>query len=224
LNDGKDGKRKKGKKIRVVKMKSNNLGNRKINYKWIFGVTFWGFVFSAFFQMAQSAALERVSLPVAFGVIILIVALNVAFDIVGMAVTAADETPFHSLASRRTAGAKEAVRLIRNSEKVSSFCNDVVGDIAGIVSGAAAVAIVASISGSAGTERNFYLTIALTGAVAALTIGGKAFGKAIAILYCNSILFACGRLIHFFSRKKAPSGATRRGQASKKQRGSRADV
>ena len=37
------------------------------------------------------------------------------------------------MAAHKEAGAIEALRLIRNAEKVASFCNDVVGDISSIV-------------------------------------------------------------------------------------------
>ncbi|MFQ8767640.1 MAG: hypothetical protein ACLR8U_14850 [Oscillospiraceae bacterium] len=43
------------------------------------------------------------------------------FDIIGVAVTAADEKPFHSMASRKVPEAGEALKLIRNAGRVSSF-------------------------------------------------------------------------------------------------------
>ena len=58
-----------------------------------------------------------------------------------MAVATANEKPFHSMASRKVPGALEAIRLLRNAERVSSICNDVVGDICGVVSGSASATI-----------------------------------------------------------------------------------
>ena len=67
---------------------------------------------------------------------------GIVFDIIGVAVTATDESSFHSMAAKKVHGAAHAIRLVRHADRVSSFCNDVVGDICGTVSGAAAASIV----------------------------------------------------------------------------------
>ena len=85
--------------------------------------------------LASEGALDGAGLPVAFGVLVCFIGLGIVFDIIGVAVTAADERPFHSMAAHKTPGAREALGLIRRANKVSSFCNDVVGDICGIISG-----------------------------------------------------------------------------------------
>ena len=69
----------------------------------------------------------------AFIVLLLIVFLGILFDIIGVAVMSANEKPFHSMAAKKLPGAVEAMKLLRSAEKVSSFCNDVVGDICGVV-------------------------------------------------------------------------------------------
>ena len=69
-------------------------------------------------------------------ILALFIGLGILFDIIGVAVTAADPRPFHSMAAHKEKGAKEALKLLRNADRVSSVCNDVVGDICGIVSGA----------------------------------------------------------------------------------------
>ena len=66
-------------------------------------------------------------MALAFVVLACFILLGIVFDIIGVAVTAADERPFHSMAAHRTPGAREALGLIRKANKVSSFCNDVVG-------------------------------------------------------------------------------------------------
>lgn len=65
-----------------------------------------------------------------------IILIGVLFDIIGVSSAAATESPFHAQAATRKFGAKQAVRIVRNADRVSSFCNDVVGDISGILSGA----------------------------------------------------------------------------------------
>ncbi len=179
-----------------IKVRANNVGNRKISYKWVVTITIWTFFISTSMQLVQMGLISDASLLAAFFILAGIVAIGVVFDIIGVAVTAASEVPFHSLCTRQVRGAAEAVRLIRNAEKVGSFCNDVIGDIASIISGSATGAIVASLL--AMTNGNeLILTVVLMGCVAALTIGGKALGKGIAILKCNAIVFMVGKLISF---------------------------
>jgi hypothetical protein len=75
-----------------------------------------------------------------------IILVGIVFDIVGIAATAAQEAPFHARASRRLLGAKKSIWIVRNADKVASFCNDVVGDICGTVSGAVGASIVFSLA------------------------------------------------------------------------------
>ena len=89
--------------------------------------------------------------------------------------------------------------LLRNAERVSSICNDVVGDICGVVSGSASATIAAQVL------RNFELSFAsvvplvLSSLVAALTVGGKAVGKGIAVRSCTDIVYHAGQVIYAFT-------------------------
>ena len=122
------------------------------------------------------------------------------FDIIGMAVASADEKPFHAMAARKVTGAKESIRLLRNAERVSSICNDVVGDICGVVSGSASATIAAQIL------RNFEFTwpqiisLLMSAMAAGLTVGGKAIGKTVAVKSCTSIVHTVGKGIHAMNR------------------------
>lgn len=185
------------KQKKSIKIRSNNVGNRKVSYKWVVTIIVWTFFISAFLQMIQTGLMSRVTLLVACLLLFSFIFIGIIFDIIGVSVTAASEVPFHSLAARRVRGAKEAIRLIRNADKVGNFCNDVIGDIAGIVSGSACTAIVVMLNSFSQGNNEFILSIVLAGLVAALTVGGKAFGKGIAILNCNSIIFTVGKIISF---------------------------
>ena len=91
--------------------------------------------------------------------------------------------------------------MLRNAEKVSSFCNDVVGDICGVVSGTASASIVllllANLDGGSGTG---VLEIAMASLVSGLTVGGKAVGKSFAMNNCTDVVFAAGRFLAVFHR------------------------
>jgi CBS domain containing-hemolysin-like protein len=157
-------------------------------------------VISSVFSFVSSTVLDGAGyIPVAIALIIFI-GLGVVFDIVGIAVAAARETPFHAMASHHERGAKEAIWLIRNANKVSSICNDVVGDICGIVSGTTAALIVARLV-STFSIGEVMTNLVISAAVTGLTIGGKGVGKQIAMTKTTSILLRTGRLVSIFKRR-----------------------
>ena len=170
--------------------------------RWAVQVFCISVVLSAVLSFASGEVLEGAGLALAFAVLAVFIALGIVFDIIGVAVTAADEKPFHSMAAHRIPGAKEALGLIRKASKVSSFCNDVVGDICGIISGSTAAVIVVRIQ-SALSFRSAIISLAITAVVSGLTIGGKALGKAFAIDKSTAVLQLVGRFLHLFSGRKA---------------------
>ena len=110
--------------------------------RWVVRVFLIAVSLSAAMSLCSGALLEDAGYLVATLILLLFILLGILFDIIGVAVTAANPKPFNSMAAHRVKGAKEALNLIRNAEKVASFCNDVVGDICGIVSGSTATVIV----------------------------------------------------------------------------------
>ncbi len=189
--DSGDNKKKPDKKAK----KSNN------PTRWAIQVFVISVVLSAALSFASGEALEGADLIAAFAVLAAFILLGILFDIIGVAVTAADEKPFHSMAARKVPGAREALGLIRRANKVSSFCNDVVGDICGIISGSTAAVIVLRLQ-SLLPIRSTALTLAITALVSGLTIGGKALGKTFAITKSTAVLQLVGRVLHLFSRHK----------------------
>ena len=170
--------------------------------RWALTIFLVTIAVSATISFVSGEVMDRSSMAVAFLILLVIVAVGIVFDIVGVAVTSADEKPFHSMASRRVSGAREAIRLLRNAEKVSSICNDVVGDICGVVSGAA--------SATFGARAIMYLdfswpqlvSLGMSALVAGLTVGGKAIGKTVAMNSCTEIVFLVGRILATFDRWK----------------------
>lgn len=169
--------------------------------RWAVQVFFIAVVLSAALSLASDQALDGAGLAVAFAVLLAFILLGIVFDIIGVAVTAADEKPFHSMAARKTPGAREALNLIRKADKVSSFCNDVVGDICGIISGSTAAIIVTRLQ-QALSIRSVAVSLAVTALVSGLTIGGKALGKMFAINKSTAVLQTVGRILHVFSSHK----------------------
>lgn len=174
-------------------------GSKKNNAIWILTITVVSFLISTILTIASSDILKEAEIITSFLVIFLIILVNISFDIVGTAVTAADETPFHAMASRKLYGAKQSIKLIRNADKVSNVCNDVVGDICGIISGAAGAYIIFRVIGN--REAITLTELVVTGLITALTVGGKALGKTIALRNSNYIIYKVSVVTKFITDK-----------------------
>jgi len=172
-----------------------------VNFRWAITSLIWTIVISVIMQLISSEILGNVGIVIAFLLLAMFILVGIMFDIIGMAVASSDEGPFHSMASRRVTGAVEAVNFIRNADKVSSFCNDIVGDISGIISGATAAVIVNRISAGLNSET-LLISLLVTGVVSGLTVGGKALGKGVAIAYSKEIVLFVGKITYLFKMKK----------------------
>lgn len=170
--------------------------------RWALTIFLVTIAVSATISFTSNEIMDRSSIAVAFLILLFIIAVGIVFDIVGVAVTSADEKPFHSMASRRIPGAKEAIRLLRSAGKVSSICNDVIGDICGVVSGAASATIAARALTYVQFSWPQVVTLGMSALVAGLTVGGKAVGKTVAIRSCTEIVFLVGRILAAWSRGK----------------------
>lgn len=154
---------------------------------WVLHVFLMSVVLSAVLSFLSTTALTGAGYVVAILVLVAFILLGIVFDMIGVAVTAADPRPFHSMAAHRERGGKEAIRLLNSASRVSSFCNDVVGDICGIVSGTTAAVIVTQLQRSFSTTSILF-SIGVTALISGLTIGGKALGKAVAINDCTNVV------------------------------------
>ena len=178
---------------------------KRKNIQWVVTIFITTILISGMISLISDEVMAGSSLAVAFCILLAIIFLGILFDIIGMAVATADEKPFHSMASRKVPGAQEAIRLLRNAERVSSICNDVVGDICGVVSGSASATIAALILTSVEVGWPKGVSLLMSALVAGLTVGGKAIGKTIAVKSCTKIVHLVGRVIHGwnrFSKKK----------------------
>lgn len=176
--------------------KKKNTKMPKPDYKWIVMIFFLTLLISGMMSFVSSELLNGATMAASFAILICIVLIGIVFDIIGVAVTSAEKTPFHSMASKKVPEATEALKLIRNANRVSSFCNDVIGDICGVISGSASAVIAARVF--AGKSNSALLDLLLSATVAALTVGGKAFGKTFAISMSTSIVQMTARVIYFF--------------------------
>lgn len=164
--------------------------------RWVVSIFFVTMLVSGTISLISDEVMANSSLPVAFLILFVIILVGILFDIIGMAVASADEKPFHSMAARKVTGAQEAIRLLRNAERVSSICNDVVGDICGVVSGSASATIAALILTNADIGWPRGVSLMMSAMAAGLTVGGKAIGKTFAVKSSTKIVHMAGWLIH----------------------------
>lgn len=178
---------------------------RRKTIRWVVTIFLVTIFISGIISLISDAVMANSSLTVAFFILFGIIAVGIVFDVIGMAVATADEKPFHSMAARKVPGAHEAITLLRNAERVSSICNDVVGDICGVISGSASATIAALILTNAELGWPRGVSLAMSAMAAGLTVGGKAIGKTVAVNSCTQIVHMVGRLIftlHGFAKKK----------------------
>ena len=177
---------------------------KKNNHRWTVTVFFIAVLLSSTISFLSSTVMEDAELVEAFIVLLFIVFLGILFDIIGVAVMSASEKPFHSMAARKVPGAAEALKLLRNAEKVSNFCNDVIGDICGVVSGSASAVI--AVKALTQVKPDMLSQLIMSALVAGVTISGKAFGKNIATSQSTNIVHIVSKIIYYikspFCRKK----------------------
>jgi CBS domain containing-hemolysin-like protein len=153
------------------------------------------------FMLVSTEIVGRTGLITAFSLLAVFIIIGILFDIIGIAVMSANETPFHSMASKRERGAAESIRLIKSAEKVATLCNDVIGDVTGIISGTTAAMVTVNLMLKLNTE-NILFQLLILGLVTGLTIGGKSIGKVIAIRNSTAIVHRVGILISLVNFKK----------------------
>ncbi|MFI3229373.1 MAG: hypothetical protein R3Y23_04345 [Bacillota bacterium] len=169
---------------------------------WTIKITAITFLLSSCFSYLSEITTSYAPLAIAMLLLILLVVINIIFDAVAVAATSCDLAPILSLSARGVKGSKKAVILVKNAEKVNNICADVIGDICGIISGACTVAIVSSLAISGNTEdKLMYLTIAFSSVIAALTVGGKAVAKEIAVKNSKDLIMFVGRILSIFERR-----------------------
>lgn len=177
----------------------------KKSIKFSISIAVITFVLAAIFSVISSSILGEVMWVVGFIIVLIIILIGIVFDMLGIAATAADEVPFHAMAAEKVDGSKEAILIVRNADRFASFCNDVIGDISGVISGTASAIVVIQLANGFGhgdgSTLQIVISVVMTSLVAALTVGGKALGKYYGIHSSTKIIFFVGKVIAFIQNK-----------------------
>jgi CBS domain containing-hemolysin-like protein len=173
----------------------------KYNINWVRAISFWTFIMAIVFSIITESLVKNLDIFLAFIILILVISIGIFFDIIGIAVTTAKEIPFHAMAANKVEEAKYAIKLVKNASQVSNFCNDVIGDISGIISGSLGTTIIFKLINTYDLKNASILSIIITALIASFTVGGKAFGKSIAIMNSEKIIFQAAKVLNFLEKK-----------------------
>ena len=171
---------------------------KKSTRAYVLGITALTFVLAVNMQFLSDVVLSDIKGIYGFIILVTVISIGILFDIIGVSVTSVSEISFHAMAADKVAGAKESLLLIKNAEKVSSICNDVIGDVCGIISGSISTYIIAGLNLTDFGVRSVVISLTIMGLVSALTVGGKAIGKGFALSKNKEIVFFAGKVINIF--------------------------
>lgn len=173
----------------------------KVIKYWTIKIFFITLIISAGVSVVSEYFISNVPLAAAVAILAGLIALGVVFDIIGVAFASCDPTPFVAMSAKGDKTAHAALKLLKNADVVSNFCNDVIGDICGIVSGAAGAAITLKALVFGADLPEMVVSIAISAIIAAVTVSCKAAGKNIAFKNNKNIVLSVGSFFSFFDFK-----------------------
>lgn len=165
---------------------------KKNNLRWTFKTFILSISLSIVFSMLSQSLLPKLSIFLSVFIIFFFIIVSVIFDMVGIAVASVNKAKL--LKFQGQAGYQTAVRLCENTEKVASFCGDVIGDICGILSGAGGVSLVLNMNIY---DQNIYflVTCIVSSLIAGLTIFAKAIMKGYSVDHCDKVILRTGQIL-----------------------------
>lgn len=167
----------------------------KNNTKWIVSTIVITFVLALILGGVSNVIVEKMNIILAILMLAIIVAIGIVFDMIGMAIATCDEAPFHAKAAKKQIGAKESIRILKNREKNTNICNDLMGDMCGIISGSISALIAVRLVNILNMDIAI-TSLSLGALIASLTVGGKAMGKTVATKNAENIINMVGKVMH----------------------------
>ena len=180
------------KKQELKKHKGKKKKKVPVWLSWGLTILILSFILSVLFSLLTEISVNGSPVYVCIIVLVVLLVLNVGCDIIANAVVSCDVDGFN---------ARRAVSFCKNAEKIGSIFSDVIGDICGIVSGSAG-AVLAGFFIVNDSVEGMVISIMISAVISALTVGGKAFAKPIALKYNSKIAFGFAKFTTFFVREK----------------------
>ena len=98
---------------------SKNKEKDHLKVKWFIQVFITTFILSICFSYISTYGVSNLNLISSIIILVAVIAVGIIFDIIGVAVTVANEEEFHAKATKKIEGAKTSIKLIKNSYSVS---------------------------------------------------------------------------------------------------------
>ncbi|MBR4270085.1 MAG: hypothetical protein IKQ31_00170 [Clostridia bacterium] len=180
------------------------LGSKKVraNKKWLCQIFLLSLVLSIAFSLLAQLTLSHTNLAISLILIAVLIIISVIADIVGVAVTACNVKPLLENIEKGVFGARLGLRIVKQADKASSICSDVIGDICSILSGAGGVSITLQLTELFSSVSSFVLALFVNAIIASLSIVGKAVGKTYALNNPLKIVLIVGKVFSIFSKNK----------------------
>ena len=184
------------------KQKVSVKNKKQFKYAWPIKVGVLTLALALMFSILSEMLLTDANIIITLVVIVVLLVISIVFDMIGVAFAACPLEPLISMSSRKIKGSKRALNMVKNADKVSSFCSDVIGDICGILSGAAGASITAKLIMNASDSKAVIIAAVVSAVISALTVFGKAMFKKVAIDKSVNIVSLVGKCLSIFSRKQ----------------------
>lgn len=167
------------------------------NLVWSIKITAVTLVLSGAASLLSQTAVAASDILIAVMLLIFMILTSIIFDGIGVSVASCsrDEVERYCLLENADCECAETVlALIDGAEKVNNVCADVIGDVCGVLSGACGSGIASAIAAAIGISPVFP-SIAVSGMIAAITVGGKAAFKTVAIRNSAEMVFFAGKAL-----------------------------
>lgn len=173
------------------------------NYRWPLIVLVTAFCISMMFGVLSEVALDGANIIISIVVILVFLVIAIITDMIGVAITSCDEKNLRAMAARKIRGAKEAIILQKNGDKVSSIFADILGDVCGILSGAAGASVASAlITQNMSSFTGVVIASLVSAIIAALIIFGKALMKKYSMNHSEKIILIMGKIMSIFHISK----------------------
>lgn len=169
---------------------------------WAIKITFITFCLGMLISLASELASSASGIVVAGMIIIFLLVVSVLTDAIAVAVAASDVEEFAALASvsPNNKTIKLAHKLVKNKDRVNNICADVIGDVCSILNGACGATIALEVMRLFQTDKlSLLVSITFSSILAALTVGGKAMVKSIAIGRSREFVLYSAKIIRIFT-------------------------
>lgn len=190
------------KKVKAKEKRKANKPKKQHAWVWIVKVFVLAVALSLSFSILSEMALSHANIALSVVVILVFIAVSIVFDMLGLAVASCPIEPFTAMAARKVAGSKLAISLIKNADKVSAICCDVIGDVCGILAGAGGASILTKIALTSSGFMPIFVASLISAIIAGLTIGGKASFKRLARAKSSPITLKFAQVLNLFVHKK----------------------